>query len=81
MRYSSGVITVTATLDGLTLTVTQEYDAVSNTGHWQYVLYLGADIVKVQHSLGSPPQGQVDEAWALKRIKDCLRDKEQWNSY
>lgn len=72
-------VTVSATLNGETLTTTQDYIEEFDRGHYRYsITDEDGNIVAVHQSMGGPPRGKLSETDAEVMLERFAEERKRW---
>jgi len=68
-------VTVSVTVDGNSMTVTQEYSEMFDSGHYKYVIFdENGDIIGANQTMAGAPKGKVDEKFVDELLKAFIRE-------
>lgn len=68
-------VTVSITVDGNTVTITQDYSENFDSGHYKYVVFDKAgDIIGANQTMAGAPKGKIDGKFADEFLETFMRE-------
>ncbi len=70
------LVTVSHTVDGNTITATQDYSPHFDSGHYKYVVMDNAgNVIQAYQTICGAPTGKLDESDAQRMLESFLEEK------